>query len=235
MRSCVTCHHTRKSVFKEEVLVGVKPAPHCPPAKMSVEQKEAQREIINELATAGILVPYAGPAKCRVIMVEKPTKPGEKKRFRMVLDGRPVNATIKKLVYNGQDLRELLPRMRGYKWRSKLDLVHSYFQIPVEKDVIGRYTFEDPDGRRWAMTVQTMGAVNSMVALDNVLADIFGDFVASGHITRTADDFVVGSYEEDRATHERVLSDVLDRAKQHKLVFSAVLSEGGAVCGLHGW
>jgi len=213
----LACPPKRKSVFKEEMLEGVKELPHCPPAKLSKEEGEARDAVLAEMAAAGMIKPYDGPARCRLLVVEKPSKPGERKRYRIVLDGRPVNATIRKKMAEGLDLRLLLPRLSNKKRFTKMDLTSAYYQVRAEEDL---YTFQGGDGRRWSMVVQTMGAKNAMVALDNELADAFGDFLGSGELTKTADDLVLATEEDDDEAHALLVERFLKVAKEHSFVIN---------------
>jgi hypothetical protein len=70
------------------------------------------------------------------------------------------------------------------------------------------------------MTVQTMGAVNSMAVLDATVADVFGDFIASGELTKTADDFAIKTGGKDRKKHMKVVRALLQRAREHKFIFN---------------
>ncbi len=206
--------------FDEEVILGAPTPPPCKPAKMSLAQREAATKIIEEMSAAKLLERYHGSVKCRLLMIEKPSAPGEKKRYRMVIDGRAVSATVKRMVCNGVDLRDLVMRMKGYRRMSKLDLTQAFYQVPLPPEAQDRYTFEGPDGRRWKMTVLSMGSTNSMQGLDAMVADIFHDFIADGTLTKVADDLVIGTKEDDDEAHIRVLEKFLRRAKEHELVFN---------------
>ncbi len=197
----------------------------CPPARMSAVEADAVQKHIDEMAAAGLLVPWHGMAKCRIFPVPKKTPPGEPQQYRCVLDGRPVNARVVPMPYTGPTSREQLIKLLRFRRMCKFDLTKAFFQVRVPKHAVGRYTFAGPDGRRWALTVATMGGTNSMVALLNMVSDIFADFIQEGCLVVYADDLILGTTCDSDEEMAALVERFLQRCREFHLIINPTKSE----------
>ncbi|CAF4596722.1 unnamed protein product [Rotaria sp. Silwood2] len=124
---------------------------------------------------SGIIVPSHSPWSSPVILLKKPN--GE---FRFIVDYRRLNAITRKDSYPQPTTEELLQRLGGHKWFTKLDLKSGYFQIPIQDCDKEKTAFCTQDGL-YQFEVLSMGLMNAPSTFQRVMNNIIGykrwDFV----------------------------------------------------------
>lgn len=192
------------------------PLPHRPSYGTTPEGRAALLQIVQEMARSGLIRRHSGPASCPIFLVKKKTLPGQPPRWRAVLDARPRNAKTRQQPFTPPPMRDLLSRLCHGKVLSQLDATSAYFQVRIEPDQENMFTFADPEGRRWAMRVMTMGATNAMATLYDIVSDIFHDFIAAEELIFYADDWVLVS--QDVPSHYKLLVRFMERCEKHDFV-----------------
>ena len=191
--------------FSVELTEDAKPLPHRAPYPLSSEQRKALQEIVDEMAAAGLIRRHDGPASCPMFLVKKKTLPGQKPRFRAVLDARPRNAQTAARPFSAPRVDMELPKLRGAKVTSCVDATQAFYQVRIVPEQEHLFSFCDPAGTVWRMTCMPMGCTNAMAVLADLTAVIFEDFIRNGEMVPYADDWalVSGSKEEHRDLLER--------------------------------
>ncbi len=206
----------RATEYKEQLLGDPQRLEHLPPIRQSEEQVKAVQEIISGMLRSGLISQYLGPARCRVFVVKKKTPPGEKQRWRLVLDARPVNKLTQKLPYTGPSVRDALGVLCGWSVLCQADMVTAFYQMAVPPGMREVFSFAGPDGRRYCCNVAVMGATNSMTALANTVADAYADLIVQKKFSPFADDWCWGARGLEGAA--AVTREVLQRAREHKFL-----------------
>ncbi|CAF4175775.1 unnamed protein product [Didymodactylos carnosus] len=118
------------------------------------QRKDIQQEI-DKMLKNGIIIPSHSPWSSPVILLKKPN--GE---FRFIVDYRRLNAITRKDSYPQPTTEELLQRLGGHKWFTKLDLTSGYFQIPIQDCDKEKTAFCTQDGL-YQFEVLSMGLMNA--------------------------------------------------------------------------
>ena len=122
------------------------------PIYLNNEQAEALDEHLTELLDNQVIMVLSKMENMPehispIFLVPKPTKEGEKKVWRSVLDLRCANRKIRP----GQspdhlirDMDSLLVGCHGKKWATVLDISSAFWQIPVTEETAQRFAFGSP-------------------------------------------------------------------------------------------
>ena len=123
----------------------------------------------------GILRPSHSPWASPVLLKKKPDG-----TFRFLVDFRRLNSITKKDSYPQPSAEELLQRLAGHRYFTKLDLRSGYFQIPIHKSDIPKTAIITQDGL-YEFTVLAQGLMNApptfQRAMNELLAHGRWDYV----------------------------------------------------------
>ena len=215
--------HAFADVFPEELPAGLPPQRHVEhtiplepghkaPAKklyrMSTYELQELRKQLNELIAKGWIRPSRSPFGAPVLFVAK--KDGS---LRMCIDFRELNNICVKDHYPLPRTDELLDQLHGAQWFSKLDLRSGYHQVRVANQDIQKTAFMTRYGL-YEFTVMPFGLTSAPATFMRLMQDIFVDFLDKGVIIYL-DDILV--YAKTREEHDRLLQQVLQKLREHKL------------------
>ncbi|CAF1488885.1 unnamed protein product [Adineta steineri] len=173
----------------------------------TIQQRKDIQQEIDKMLKNGIIKPSHSPWSSPVILLKKPN--GE---FRFIVDYRKLNAITRKDSYPQPTTEELLQRLGGHKWFTKLDLKAGYFQIPIQDCDKEKTAFCTQDGL-YQFEVLSMGLMNAPPTFQRVMNNIIGykrwDFVLV-----YLDDIMIysNSFEE----HVRHLDEILATLSRHQ-------------------
>ena len=163
------------------------------------QRKEVQQEV-RKLLNQGILQPSSSPWSSPVLLKKKPDG-----TYRFLVDFRRLNSVTQKDSYPQPSAEELLQRLAGHRYFTKLDLRSGYFQIPISESDRPKTAVITQDGL-YEFTVLAQGLMNApptfQRAMNELLANGRWDYVVV-----YLDDIVIFSMTiED---HKKHLADVL--------------------------
>ena len=182
--------------------------------KIPFHLKDKIEKAIDDLLDDDIIEPVCGEPTLHVscfVAVPKPSNPDE---LRITLDSKVINNAILRERHNMPNLEELMVKLNGAKYLSKLDLKGGYHQIMIDKNSRFITVFRTPKGlMRYKRLVMGISCASEMFqfAIENALDGLIGA------INLIDDIFVWGTTEEE---HDRNLLAVLERLESKGLTVS---------------
>jgi len=160
------------------------------PYSMSDQMKAAMQNVLAPLLDNGIVERTTDPAFCPSFMVPKSDGPNGEKRYRMVVDARPLNINTTPIQARPQLVDDEIHRVGNASVFSRIDFTDAFFQLRATKETAVLQTVATPLGN-FRFNVMIQGARNSSVFLMRFFEDIFHPLVASGCISIYADDVLI--------------------------------------------
>ncbi len=176
------------------------------------EQAELDK-FLDENLSSGRIRPSKSPMASPFFFVKK--KDG---KLRPVQDYRKLNEMTIKNRYPLPLISELMDKLRGAKYFSKLDVWWGYNNIRIKSGDEWKAAFRTNRGL-FEPTVMFFGLTNSPATFQWMMNDIFKDLIASGDVTIYLDDILIMS--KTKAEHRRITREVLKILRKHKLSLKA--------------
>ncbi|CAM2716471.1 unnamed protein product [Rotaria socialis] len=170
----------------------------------TIEQRKNIQHEIDNMLKAGIIIPSHSPWSSPVVLLKKPN--GE---FRFIIDYRKLNSITTKDCYPQPTVEELINRLGGHSWFTKLDLKSGYYQIPIHPADKSKTAFITQDGL-YQFQVLPMGLMNAPPSFQRVMNNIIG-YNRWDYILVYLDDILVFSHSfDDHMKHLQQLFTVLN-------------------------
>ncbi len=115
-------------------------------------------------------------------------------------------------------ISELMDKLRGAKYFSKLDVWWGYNNVRIKSGDEWKAAFRTNQGL-FEPTVMFFGLTNSPATFQWMMNDIFKDLIASGAVTIYLDDILIMS--KTKAEHRRITREVLKVLRKNKLSLKA--------------
>jgi len=181
----------------------LRPMRRFSPADMDALAKE-----ITALLEAGLIKPSDSPFGAQVLFVAK--KDGTR---RMCIDYRSLNEDTIRDAYPLPRIDDLLDRLAGAKWFSKLDLRSAYHQMRVHPDDTHKTAFRTPMGS-FEFLVLPYGVQNAPAAFSRMMDQVLPAARFRAFTSVYIDDLLIFSKTlEEHVEHLRVVLDLLRRNK----------------------
>lgn len=176
------------------------------PYYRNIQQRKELQQEIDKLLLDNIVRPSTSPWSSPALLRKKPDG-----SFRFLVDFRRLNKITKKDAYPQPSAEELIYRLSGHSFFTKLDLKSGYFQIPIAEADKEKTAFVTPDGH-YEFNVLPQGLMNAPASFQRVMNNL----LATGrwdYVVIYLDDIVIFSHslEEHKRHVEEVLS-ILDNA-----------------------
>ena len=172
----------------------------------TIEQRKNIQQEIDKMLKCGIIVPSNSPWSSPVVLLTKPN--GE---FRFIVDYRRLNSITKKDSYPQPTVEELLQRLGGHSWFTKLDLKSGYYQIPIQQEDKEKTAFITQDGL-YQFEVLPMGLMNAPPSFQRVMNNILG-YKRWDYILVYLDDILIFSDSFD--AHMKHLQEIFNVLSEH--------------------
>ena len=192
---------------KIELVDGAKP-PDQSARRFSPRELDELKRQIADLVEAGFIRPSQSPYGAPVLFVKK--KDGT---IRMCVDYRALNALTVKNRYPLPRIDELLDRLHGAKYFSKLDLRSGYHQIRVADEDIPKTAFRTRYGL-FEFLVMPFGLTNAPATFQAAMNNTFMPALDSFVIVYLDDILVYSRTAEEHARH---LEWVLEKLRSEQL------------------
>jgi hypothetical protein len=176
---------------------------------MSPEEQKELDGFLEDALTTGRIRPSKSPIGAPVFFVKK--KDGG---LRFVQDYRALNAVTRKNRYPLPLIDDLIHRLSGAKYFTKLDVRWGYNNIRIKEGDEWKAAFRTNRGL-FEPLVMYFGLTNSPGTFQTMMNEIFHDLILQGVVCVYLDDILIftNSLEE----HRRISRIVLERMRQHKL------------------
>lgn len=176
--------------------------------RMSEEELACLRQHLKELLEKGFIRPSCSPYGAPVLFVPK-KEPGQ---FRMCIDWRMLNKQTIKNKYPLPRIDDLLERLHGSKYWSKLDLAQGYYQVRIREKDIHKTAFQTRYGL-YEFTVLGMGLCNAPATFMRVMNDALRPYLDEFVLVYLDDILIFSKTEEEHLEHVRLVLDVLRKEK----------------------
>ena len=176
------------------------------------EQAELDK-FLEENLSSGRIRPSKSPIAAPFFFVKK--KDGS---LRPVQDYRYLNSITKKNRYPLPLVDDLLQRLKGARYFTKLDVRWGYNNIRVRQGDEWKAAFRTNRGL-FEPLVMFFGLTNSPATFQTMMNDIFADLIGDGRVCIYMDDILIfAQTKEDLRSITRL---VLERLRRHKLYLKA--------------
>jgi hypothetical protein len=194
--------------------------PSRPTYRMSFQELEELEKQLKEYVGNGWIRPSQSPYGAPILFVKK--KDGT---TRMCTDYRALNKITKKNVYPLPRIDELLDRLQGAKFFTKIDLRQGYHQIRIKEDDVEKTAFRTRYGH-YEYTVLPFGLTNAPATFMGLMNEVFRPLLDKSVVVYLDDILIYSRSWED---HKRHVAEVLQRLREHKLYAKASKCEFGKV------
>ena len=190
-----------------DLIPGSEP-PSKPIYRMShVEMQELKRQL-NDLMEKGFIRPSVSPFGAPVLFVQK--KEGA---LRLCVDYRALNKITIKNRYPLPRIEDLMDRLTGAKYFSKIDLYSGYHQVRIKEDDVPKTAFRTRYGH-YEFLVLPFGLTNAPATFMALMNDVFREQLDK-FVVIYLDDILV--YSKTKQEHEEHVRIVLEILRQHQL------------------
>lgn len=168
----------------------------------------ALREIVDEeigkLLKDEIIRPSRSPYNSPIWVVPKKEDASGKKKYRVVVDFRKLNAITIADRYPIPEVGEVLSRLGGNKFFTVIDLKSGFHQIPLREEDIEKTAFSVNNGK-FEFTRLPFGLKNAPSIFQRALDDILRDFIGKTCYVYI-DDIII--FSKDEQSHFRDLEEI---------------------------
>jgi hypothetical protein len=172
-----------------------------------MEELEELKRQLKELLEKGLIRPSTSPYGAPVLFVRK--KDGT---LRMCIDYRGLNAITIKNKYPLPRIDELLDRLYGAKYFSKLDLRSGYWQVRINTEDVPKTAFRTRYGH-YEFLVLPFGLTNAPATFMRLMNEILFPYLDK-FVLVYLDDILI--YSQTREEHLNHLQLVLDALRKHQ-------------------
>ena len=176
-----------------------------PPRKIPVTLRNRVEEELENIEQQGMIKKVTEPTSWNNSVVVNKKKLG---KLKICIDPKDLNSYVKTEYYQLPSQEDIICRLAGVKYFSKLDDSQGLWQIPLDNESSYLTTFNTPHGR-YHFTVILFGFNFAQEVLHRTVNDKFADI--SGRFTDFDDILVVG---RTLAEHDTNLKKVLDCVRE---------------------
>jgi hypothetical protein len=182
--------------------------PHKSPYRLSAAELDELRRQIDALLDQGWIRPSSSPYGAPILFI--PKKDG---KWRMCIDYRALNKITVKNRYPLPKVDELMDRLHGAKYFTKIDLSSGYHQIRVRESDVHKTAFVSRYGS-FEYLVMPFGLCNAPATFQRVMNTILREGL-DRFVLVFLDDILI--YSKTRDEHIQHIREVLERLRSEKL------------------
>lgn len=199
------------------------------PYRLSMVERDALREIVQQLIDAGMIERSKSEYASPVLLVRKADG-----GFRLVIDYRRLNAQTVKLNYPLPLIDDVLDGVAGKAIFSTFDLAWGYFQIPMTEKAAEKAAFVTPEGH-FQPKVLMMGLCNAPARFQELMVQV-RDMIGKQQAFPYLDDLITASArcKEHMEQIRRVFEALRAAGLTIRLEKCRFFQEGSSVLGIPG-
>ena len=186
------------------------------PYRMSPLELDELKKQLAELSAKGFIQPSKSPFGAPVLFVKK--KDGSR---RLCIDYRALNKFTIKNKYPLPRVAELLDRLNGAKFFSKIDLRSGYHQVRIAEGDVPKTAFRTRYGH-FEFVVLPFGLTNAPATFMQLMQDVFRPYLDDFAVV-FLDDILI--YSRTEREHMDQVKKVLLKLREHKLFAKASKSD----------
>lgn len=180
--------------------------------RLNPEELEELKLQLQQFTERGLIQPSTSPYGAPVLLVKK--KSGER---RLVIDYRMLNDITVKNKYPLPRIDDLLDRLHGAKYFSKVDLASGFYQVPLKEEDRPKTAFRTRFGS-YEFKVMPMGLCNSPSTFQRLMDVVLYETLDLFVIVYLDDILIYSKTEEEHLKHVEI---VLQKLREHKLLTQA--------------
>ena len=181
----------------------------CKVYPLSVSEQKELDAFLKENLDSGRIRPSKSPMAAPVFFVKK--KDG---KLCLVQDYRALNAMTVKNKYPLPLIPELIAKLRGAKYFTKLDVRWGFNNVHIKEGDEWKAAFQTNRGL-FEPLVMFFSLTNSPATFQTMMDDIFEELITEGVVVVYMDDILI--FTEDLEEHQKVTRRVLEILEKHKL------------------
>ena len=190
-----------------ETIPGISP-PNKPVYRMSPAELEELQRQLTDLLDRGLIRPSTSPYASPIIFVKK--KDGS---FRLCVDYRALNNMTVKNRYPLPRIDDLLDRLHGAKYFTKIDMASGYHQVRLAEKDIHKSAFRTRYGH-YEYIVLPFGMTNAPATFMRLMHEVFMPLLDKWVIVYLDDILVFSKTAEEHVEH---VEQVLKLLREHQL------------------
>lgn len=173
-------------------------------------KKEVEKEI-NKLLVDGIIRPSKSPYNSPVWIVPKKADASGKRKFRIVIDYKKLNAITIPDTYSLPETNEVLANLGENNFFTVLDLKSGFFQILLREQDIEKTAFSVNNGKYEFLRLP-MGVKNGPANFQRALDDILREHIGVRCLIYLDDIIIFGRTEEEHFKNLQLVFETLEKA-----------------------
>jgi hypothetical protein len=173
--------------------------------RLSPDRQEEIDKSIQDLADRGLIEEGNGAWRSRVLLVKKPDG-----SWRTTIDYRKLNSLTIPDSYPMPRIDDMLDRLNGSKYFSKLDMTDGFWQILLDEES-KEYTGFATTSKFWQWKVLPMGAMNSPSAFQRAMDQVLGELKWKSVMCYVDDLIIFSKTIEEHLVH---IEEVLNKLKE---------------------
>src|SRR5438045_2508104 len=177
--------------------------------RLSVKEKEIEKEHIEEMLRKGIIRKSKSPWSSPVVFVTK--KGGE---IRFCIDYRKLNKVTKKDNHPLPRIDEMLDKFEGSQWFSTIDLASAYWQVEMDERDIEKTAFITSEGL-YECLVMPFRLCNVLATFQRLMHEALGNLIYT-KAPVYLNDIIIHS--ETFEQHLEDIQEVFDRLQNARLM-----------------
>ncbi|SJL18393.1 uncharacterized protein ARMOST_21981 [Armillaria ostoyae] len=196
-----------------ELIPNAKSTLDCKVYPLNRNEQEQLDKFLDENLDSGRIKESKSPFASPFFFVKK--KDGS---LRPVQDYRKLNEMTIKNRYPLPLISELIDKLQGAKYFTKLDVRWGYNNVRIKEGDEHKAAFRTNRGL-FEPTVMFFGLTNSPATFQWMMNDIFKDLISEGKVTIYLDDILI--FTKDLDEHRRIVRRVLQKLRENKLFLKA--------------
>ncbi|SJL17084.1 uncharacterized protein ARMOST_20626 [Armillaria ostoyae] len=196
-----------------ELVPNAKSTLDCKVYPLNRNEQEQLDKFLDENLDSGRIKESKSPFASPFFFVKK--KDGS---LRPVQDYRKLNEMTIKNRYPLPLISELIDKLQGAKYFTKLDVRWGYNNVRIKEGDEHKAAFRTNRGL-FEPTVMFFGLTNSPATFQWMMNDIFKDLISEGKVTIYLDDILI--FTKDLDEHRRIVRRVLQKLRENKLFLKA--------------
>ncbi|SJL00960.1 uncharacterized protein ARMOST_04273 [Armillaria ostoyae] len=196
-----------------ELVPNAKSTLDCKVYPLNRNEQEQLDKFLDENLDSGRIKESKSPFASPFFFVKK--KDGS---LRPVQDYRKLNEMTIKNRYPLPLISELIDKLQGAKYFTKLDVRWGYNNVRIKEGDEHKAAFRTNRGL-FEPTIMFFGLTNSPTTFQWMMNDIFKDLISEGKVTIYLDDILI--FTKDLDEHRRIVRRVLQKLRENKLFLKA--------------